>query len=212
MTINNLSDFNKELDVLFYTNFEKYIEKLNSIDCSKLIELDKILRTERANDPNFSYAKERVTCMLAGFEHHELSMKHGLDSVVNGGESKPESIILGGKKEKLTGIISFADMELHKIDYFYDNDVTILSSGFVGNTCLYVVGIKMKNDIIKNRLIEQHASLKKLGKRKVLNFSRTHYVDDVRNKLYYINPNFDNFIKNMSTPQYNFIKKLSYMK
>jgi len=136
-----------------------------------------------------------------------LSQKHGLDSNQNA-ESKPESIIEGGKKKQLTGMVAFADMEVHKINYLYDNDTIILSSGFVGCTCLYVVGIKMKSDLIKNRLLEQHQKLSKAGKRKVLSFSRTQYADDPRNVIYYIHPNFDEYQKYMGDPHFYFIKSL----
>jgi hypothetical protein len=206
-----LIEINKTLDVLYFTDYEKYKAVLDTLSRKDLISIQEILRHERANDPNFSYAKERVTCILAGFDHHELSQKHGLDSNQNG-ETKPESLIEGGKKRELTGNVAFADMEINKINSLYENDTTILSSGFVGSVCLYVVGIKMKNDLIRNRLLEQHEKLSKEGKRKVLSFSRTHYADDPRNVLYFIHPKFDEYKEKMGTPHYSFIKGLQNTK
>jgi hypothetical protein len=200
-------NLNTKLDVLYLTDYEKYKEVIKNISCDDLVVIQDSLRHERANDPNFSYMKEKVTCVLAGFSHHKLSQKHGLDSP-GGGESKPESIIDGGSKRQLTGKVAFADMEINKINYLYDNDITILSSGFVGAICLYVIGIKMKNDVIKQRLIDENVRLTKKGKRRVLSFSRTHYDNDERNVLYYINPDFDSYKKYLGKPHFNFIKGL----
>ena len=203
------SEIHIQADLLYATNRDEYQLYIESLSCDQMKYLDEHQRNERFSDPNFSYGAERVTCLLAEKQHHDLGDKHGDDSSDNA-EAKPEKT----KKEKtpLSGIVSFADMSLEKIKQLTEADTEILSSGFFEGTCLYVVGIRMNQPSITERLIEQFDSKMKKNQRRVLTFSRTQYCDSESNKLYYINPKIESFKNSINKKQYEFLMNLQKLK
>jgi hypothetical protein len=201
-----ISEIHEKLDVLGATDQDRYNLFLFKLSKEQLIELDKFQRNERMIDPNFSFGAERVTIILAGKTPHDIKDKHGIDSDDNA-EAKPEKV-QKTKKKRLTGDVSFADMSLNKIEELTNKNTEILSSGFVGNKCLYVIGIPMDNNLIKKRLTEQYYSKLSKNQRRVLGFSRTQYGNSDNNKLYYISPNFEDYKNYITKPQYDFIMNL----
>ena len=208
-TTQSISEIHIQADLLYATNRDEYQVYIESLSCDQMKSLDEHQRNERFTDPNFSYGAERVTCLLAGKQHHDLGEKHGDDSSDNA-EAKPEKT----KKEKklLSGNVSFADMSLEKIEQLTQADTEILSSGFFEGTCLYVVGIKMNQPSITERLTEQFESKMKKNQRRVLSFSRTQYCDSDSNKLYYINPKIESFKESINKKQYEFLMNLQKLK
>jgi len=195
------------LDVLYATDRVEYEKKYYELTggSEMSFEIDKLRRHEGFTDPNFSLGAERVTMHLGGKDHHGSKKKHGLDGEKTNSEAKPEKTFIGGKK--LEGALSFADMSLAKVETHYETNVEALSSGWVEGHCLYVIGIPMKNDKIKNHLVESFRQKVKNGVRKVLRFSRTQY-SDADLKLYWIHPDFENYKSCMVKPQYDLVKSL----
>lgn len=208
-TTPSISEIHIQADLLYATNRGEYQNFIESLSCDQMKSLDEYQRNERFADPNFSYGAERVTCLLAGKQHHDLGEKHGDDSSDNA-EAKPEKTKKG--KKPLSGDVSFADMSLEKIEKLTNSNTEILSSGFFEGTCLYVVGIQMNQETITKRLTELFESKMKKNKRRVLTFSRTQYSGSESNKLYYINPKIESFKESINKKQYEFLMNLQKLK
>lgn len=208
-TNQSISQIHIQADLFYATNREEYQNFIESLTCEQMKSLDEYQRNERFADPNFSYGAERVTCLLGGKQHHDLGDKHGDDSSDNA-EAKPEKT--RKNKKPLSGDVSFADMSLEKIEKLTQANTEILSSGFFEGTCLYVVGIRMNQPSITERLVEQFHSKMKKNQRRVLSFSRTQYCDSESNKLYYINPNIEFFKNSINKKQYEFLMNLQKSK
>jgi hypothetical protein len=88
-TTQSISEIHIQADLLYATNRDEYQIYIESLSCDQMKSLDEHQRNERFTDPNFSYGAERVTCLLAGKQHHDLGEKHGDDSSDNA-EAKPE--------------------------------------------------------------------------------------------------------------------------
>lgn len=201
-----IEQINIQLDVLFATDRQQYQNKYFELvgGTPMNFQLDSERRMETFTDPNFSSGAERVTQLLAGKDCHKTTVKHGIDGKETNSEAKPEKT---NDKGKLKGRVSFADMSLEKIQQHYDTNVEVLSSGWVNGVCLYVIGIPMRNEVIKYRLIESFNHKKSKGVRKVLSFSRTQY-QDADLELYWIHPDFESYKQNMVGPQYELVKSL----
>jgi len=188
--------------VIYYAT--KPHKELNELLLSKskdnLISGFTDLLTAYINDKNSSSLREFVTVSTAGYQHNSNKLGYNgfkQNSAIGGipiaCEAKPKNIQTEGydqrkTKPKLNGEGGFNDYTFDRLQKDFQNNLNILSSGFVDGELLYILEFPFS-------LVYEHLKTKVPEKRTIGTYTRmasfnfSHYTGSPKVKVIYLNKN-----------------------
>lgn len=181
--------------------FEKFLKDNDTTDLLK-----KILRIY-ANDKNSSFLREMITCYVAGYEHCEDKL--GYDGYFMGlpCEVKPQNVILNSDK-KLDGRGNFTDFTWRKFKKCEEDNLKMLSSGFVDGKLLFIIEFPFNSKKFKTHLLKILNKFLPNGDEKnryIRSCSWSFkYIDTMT--VRYVAKNFRDYKNKMTKSVYNFLE------
>lgn len=118
-------------------------------------------------DKNYSVAKEKLTCYLAGVNHNPAKHDYDGKALIDGKhrpiEVKPTTY-WGGQGARLSMKCSFGDFTDKRFKRYREDDVSMVVSGFNKKTLVYGVQFDFNEEPFLNDIQEQMDKVKRTGK------------------------------------------------
>lgn len=164
-------------------------------------------------DKNYSFAKEIITCYLAGYAHNPN--KHDLDGhkIVDGQqvfcEVKPTAY---WGKVKLNMKCGFADFTASRLDEYTSKNPEVLVSGFDKHRLLYCIGFKFNCQPFRDKIAQDvdKITLLRSGRRctPAPTIAQIRRIDPTEIKRYYRADDLDQYKHAISDGVYQLLLSL----